>query len=111
MTAVTNFLSKSNFSLTRRHNLKLFVQHSNFNVRKCFLSIPIADIWNRLPTSVVNTPSVMCFKKRLGKCWVDLKIKFDHEVPLNYSEFNCTNINTPQHVDFDGELSVEENAI
>ena len=32
---VTNFLSKSNFSTTRWHNFKLFVQHANFNIRNC----------------------------------------------------------------------------
>ena len=31
---VANFLSKSNFSTTRGHNFKLFVQHANFNIRK-----------------------------------------------------------------------------
>ena len=54
---------------------------------------------------------MMGLEKRLDKCWADLKIKFDHEAPLNYSEFNYTKINTPQNIDFDGELSVEANAI
>ena len=40
-------------------------------------------IWNRLPSNVVNASNVMCFEKRLDKCWADLKIKFDHEAPLN----------------------------
>ena len=101
---VTTFLSKSNFS-TRGHNFKLFVQHANFNTRKLFFSIRIVDIWNRLPSNVVNASNVMCFKKRLNKCWADLKIKFDHEAPLSYLEFNYTKI------DIDGELSVEANAI
>ena len=47
----------------------------------------------------------------LDKCWTDLKIKFYHEAPLKYSESNYTKINTPQNIDFDGELSVEANAI
>ena len=34
--------------------------------------------------------------------------KLDREAPLNYSEFSYTKINTPQNIDFDGELSVEE---
>ena len=58
---VTNFLSKSNFSTTRRHNIKLFLQHANFNIRKWFFSIRIVDIWNRLPSNVVNAPNVMFF--------------------------------------------------
>ena len=108
---VTNFLSKSNFSTTRGHNFKLFVQHANLNIRKWFFSIRIVDIWNRLPSNVVNASNVMCFEKRLDKCWADLKIKFDHETPLNYSEFKYTKVGKSKNIDFDGELSVEANAI
>ena len=89
---VTNFLSKSKFSTTRCHNFKLFVQHANFNIIKWFFSIRIVDIWNRLPSNVVNASNVMCFEKRLDKCWAGLRIKFDHEAPLNYSEFKYTNV-------------------
>ena len=108
---ITNFLSKGKFSTTSGHNLKLCVQHANFSIRKWFFSIRIVDIWNRLPLSVVDAPNVKCFEKILDKYWADLKIKFFHEAPLNYSEFNYTKINTPQNIDFDGELSVEANAI
>ena len=108
---VANFILESNFSPTKGRNLNLFVQHANFNARKLFFSIHIADIRNRLPSSVVNAPSVVCFKKRFDKCWADLKIKFDNNAPFNYSKFNYTKINTPQNIDFNGELSVETNAI
>ena len=53
----------------------------------------------------------MCFEKRLDKCWADLKIKFDDEAPLNYSGFKYTNVSKWKNIDFDGELSVEANAI
>ena len=56
-----------------------------YNIRKWFFSICIVDIWNSLPSNVVNASNVMCFEKRLDKCWADLKIQFDHEDPLNYS--------------------------
>ena len=108
---VTNFLSKSNFSTTKGHNFKLFVQHANFNTRKWFFSIRIVDIWNRLPSNVVNASNAMCFELRLDECWADLKVKFDHEAPLNYSEFNYSKMSKSQNIDIDGELSVEVNAI
>ena len=104
--SVSNFLSKSNFSTTRGHNFKLFVQHANFNIRKLFFSNRIVDIWNRLPSYVVNASNVMCFEKRLDKCLADLKIKCDHEASLNYYK-----ISKSQNFHFDGELSVEANAI
>ena len=58
---VTNFLSKSNFSTIRGHNFKLFLQHANLNIRKWFFSICIVDIWNRLPSNVVNASNVVTF--------------------------------------------------
>ena len=108
---VTNFISKSNLSTTRGHNLKLLVQHVNFNIIKWFFSIRIVDILNRLPSNVVNASNVICFEKRLDKCWADLKIKFYHEARLNYSELNYSKINKSQNIHIDGELSVEANAI
>ena len=86
---VSNFLSKSNFSTTRGHNFKLFVQHTNLTIIKWFFSIRIVDVWNRLPSNVVNASNVMCFEKRLDKCWADLKIKFDHEAHLTIQRL-CT---------------------
>ena len=80
-------------------------------LHKWFFSIRIVDIWNRLPSNVVDAPNVMCFEKRLHKCWADLKIKFDHEASLSYSEFNYSKISKSQNIDLDGELSVEANAI
>ena len=106
---VTNFLSKSSFSTTKGHNFKL--QHANFIIRKWLFSICIVDIWNCLPSNIVNASNVMCFEKRLDKCWADLKIKFDNEAPLNYSEFKYTKTSKSQNIDFDGELSVEANTI
>ena len=89
---VTFFLLKSNFSTIRGHNFKLFVQHANFNIRKWFFSIRIVDIWNCLPSNIINASNVICFEKRLDKCYADLKIKFDHDAPLNYSEFKYTKV-------------------
>ena len=91
--------------------MKLFVQHANFNIRIWLFSIRIVDIWFCLPSSVVNAPNVMGFKKRLDKCWADLKIKFNNEASLNYSEFSYTKISSQQNIDFDGKLCVEANSI
>ena len=107
----TNFLLKNNFSAIRGHNFKLFVQHANFNIRKWFFSIRIVDIWNHIASIVVNTPNVTCFEKRLDKYRADLKLKFDHEAPLIFSEFSYTKINIPPTIDFHSKLSAEAIAI
>ena len=62
----TNLHSKSNFSTTRGHYFKLFVQHANINIRKLFFSIRIVEIRNHLPSSVVNASNVMGFDNNNG---------------------------------------------
>ena len=60
---------------------------------------------------VIRIIDLLDLNKGEHRCWADLKIKFDHEAPLNYSEFNYCKISKSQNIDFDGELSVEANAI
>ena len=100
---------KSNFPSARGHNLKLFLQHVIFNVKKWF-STCISNIWHHL-RSIVNTLGVMCVSKRLDKCRARLKIKFDHEASLNYTEFECIQFNILTNINFDGKPSVEANDI
>ena len=79
----------------------------NSSSQSVLIRLPNVPSVSNSSSSVVYAPNVMCFKKRFDKCWADLKIKFYHEAPLKYSELNYTKINTPQNIDFDGELSVE----
>ena len=55
---------------SRGHNLKLAKQNASLDVRKNFFAARIFNIWNGLPTIVVNASSVHSFKSLLHK--VDL---------------------------------------
>ena len=50
---------------TRGHHLKLYKKPCRINVRKFFFSQRDVDVWNSLPSSVVESPSVNTFKNRL----------------------------------------------
>ena len=59
----------SDYPATRVHSLKLFKRRSRFQIRANFFSKIVVDVWNSLPESVVQAPSLNCFKSRLNKFW------------------------------------------
>jgi len=65
-----NFLDLSVSTHMRGHKYKLYKHHSSVNVHKYFFSNRICDIWNALPSSVVQASSLDCFKRLLNQ--VDL---------------------------------------
>ena len=58
-----NFLHLSVSTHTRGHKYKLYKHHSSVNAHKYFFSNRICDIWNALPSSVVEASSLDCFKR------------------------------------------------
>ena len=54
--------------VSRGHSFKLLKQQTNNDIRKYFFCNRICNPWNALPESVVNTNSVLSFKKGLRKC-------------------------------------------
>jgi len=59
------FQLSPNIHSTRGHHLKLFKKPCRINVRKFFFSQRVVDVWNSLPSSVVESLSVNTFKNRL----------------------------------------------
>ena len=47
---------------------------------------------NRLPNSVVNVKSIMKFKRKLNKVWIDEKQRLDYTPTIEslYLRFDCT---------------------
>ena len=41
------------------------------------------DSWNALPSSVVNAPTLNCFKSRLDRAWASYKYSTDIQFPLS----------------------------
>jgi hypothetical protein len=55
----------SNANRTRGHRFKIVKKRSRLELRRNFFSQRVVNTWNNLPTSVVETDSVNCFKNRL----------------------------------------------
>ena len=67
---------------TRGLQLKLFQTRHRLNLRKNFFSSKIISIWNNLPLSIIEAPSVKAFENTLDKFWRNQPIKFNHKKSL-----------------------------
>jgi len=60
-------LSQDSHNL-RGHRLKLYKSRSRLNTRKFFYSQCVVNVWNYLPSNVIEAEMVVTFKNRLDKC-------------------------------------------
>ncbi len=56
-------------SITRDNGFKIYKEKSQTAVRANFFGNRVANIWNSLPTAIVQAPSLNSFKSRLDKLW------------------------------------------
>ena len=75
-------LPKDPGTVTRNHGFKLTKRRPNFAPRANFFSYRIVDSWNILPSPVVNSPTLNCFKSRLDKAWAAHKFSIELQFPL-----------------------------
>ena len=59
----------------RGHNLNIFKERCRLNIRKNSFIYRSTDVWNSLPQSVVDAPSVQSFEVRIDKLWKNHPIK------------------------------------
>ena len=64
----------------RGHNFKLARKSSMLDLRKYALTNRVVNIWNGLPTSVVNEKSMKDFEPALHEHWANQDIKFDFKL-------------------------------
>lgn len=64
---------------TRGYSFKLAKEQFRLDIRSRFFSTRFMDTWNSLPESVVATPSVSAFKRRLDAHWANLQSLYDPE--------------------------------
>jgi len=50
---------------TRGHPYKLFKSQCTSNVRSSFFTQRVINVWNDLPTDIVNFSSLACFRRSL----------------------------------------------
>ncbi len=74
-----DFLPPAIDNRTRGHSLKLFKQRTMTIVRSHFFCNRVVDLWNELPETVTQAPSVDAFKARLDNCWAEKPWLYDYE--------------------------------
>ena len=62
---------------TRTNPNKIIHQRFNTTVRKNSYAVRVPRIWNKLPESITNAPSVNAFKNRLDKHWEREEIYYE----------------------------------
>ena len=52
---------------TRGHNLKLYTNRSNKDIRRYYYTNRVVPLWNKLPNNVINSTNVSQFKRNYDK--------------------------------------------
>ena len=74
-----NFITlRDTESCTRGHHLKIFKGRCRLNIKQNSFIHRCTDVWNSLPQSVVEAPSVQSFEGKLDKLWKNHPIKLDY---------------------------------
>ena len=58
---------------TRVHKLKLLKKSCKANARQNYVSNRVVNTWNKIPSSIVNVPSLNSFKAMLDNLWKEYK--------------------------------------
>ena len=58
-----DFFKLSTIATTRGHPFKLFKEYSDINARKSFFSQRIINVWNSLPSDIVDFSTLRSFKR------------------------------------------------
>jgi len=75
-------LMMSQFSHTRGNMSKLQKMYSSMILENIFFTERIVNLWNSLPSLVVEAPSVNCFKMRLDKFWSNQDVLYNFKAPF-----------------------------
>ena len=59
----------SSTEYTRGHRHKVLEESVRYDIRKCYFTERIVNMWNSLPDAVVNSSTINQFKNRLDRHW------------------------------------------
>ena len=77
-------------SITRgSKDKKIFQLRARTNVRKNFFSLRIANLWNELSLSVIDSPNLNTFKNRLDKFWSNRDFRYNYEAAVSEVTADC----------------------
>ena len=91
---------------SRINSNKIVHQHVKSNKRKYAFTLRVSRIWNKLPDTVVNVPTLNTFKNRLDRYWKNQDLYFN-----NYKsdiQWDCHVIMTSECLEVESVESGEE---
>ena len=62
-------------SSTRGHNLKLFKHRCSRSIRMHSFAVRIIEDWNSLPEDIIYSKTVLQFKTKLDKFWIQRRFE------------------------------------
>ncbi len=78
-------------SVTRNHGFKVKKEKNTNALRTRFFGNRAANMWNALPTYIVNAPSLNAFKSRLDEHWKSYKFTEDmRTIPFHRTYSNAS---------------------
>lgn len=102
---VSKFIRLREDSYTRGHQYKIFKCRPRLNVRKYSFCLRVVDLWNGLPSNVVEAKTVCVFERRLDKLWKNQPVYY------NYREaITPTGLDTKKHSYIEEELEPVQQA-
>ena len=75
-------LELSGTKMTRKNDKKLNKVMSKMELSKHFFTQRVVDVWNSLPSEIINSASVNIFKNRLDTFWKNQEIYFDYKADI-----------------------------
>ena len=104
---IVNFMPKPHDSSTSLptwgHQLKLYRQRAEKNLRNNFFSLQVTSYWNSLPDNVVQAPNIKTFESTLDQHRKEYEGKYNFR-----STYSPTANWKPEHEEINGEGAVEE---
>jgi len=89
-------------STTRGHQYKLQKSRCKTRLRQHFFTQRITEMWNNLPSAVVQAPSVKAFERRLDKLWKNQDLVYNYEAALIKTDNSSTYLS-----DTDEDLDIQ----
>jgi len=70
-------------AVTRGHNLRLHKFRARYDLRKYYFTNRVVNTWDSLPSYVITTEIVNCFKSRLDNFWKNQDIIYDYQSDIH----------------------------
>jgi hypothetical protein len=79
---VSDLFELRNRDNTRGHRYKIYKNRSRLNIRKNSFCNVIVNIWNSLPTSVVESKNLQTFERRLDRYWENQEQLYEYKAEI-----------------------------